>query len=86
MGFGSGEIKAARDIKSNINRQLNNVIKKHDLFAPNSSFEDIPDKLGEVITALHKKYGQQVVVLVDKYDRLIIEVLHQSEQVIENRD
>jgi Predicted AAA-ATPase/PD-(D/E)XK nuclease superfamily len=42
-------------------------------------------RLKELIEKLHEKYGKRVVMLVDEYDKPIVDILSQPEQVEENR-
>ncbi|MCK5808924.1 AAA family ATPase, partial [bacterium] len=43
-------------------------------------------RLGELVMKLHKKTGMQVAVLIDEYDKPIIDNLENIEQAEENRD
>ena len=45
-----------------------------------------PDRLRSLLDTLHRKTGRQVVVLVDEYDKPILDVLDNSELAIANRD
>ena len=45
-----------------------------------------PDRLRSLLDTLHRKTGRQVVVLVDEYDKPIIDVLDNPELATANRD
>ena len=68
-----------------ISAQLAHVEQDMDV---NSSSEDVPAdiRLRNLLYALHRKSGRQVVVLVDEYDKPILDVLENSELAKANRD
>ncbi len=45
-----------------------------------------PDRFNNLILSLYRKTGQQVVILVDEYDKPILDLLEDKEQAEANRD
>jgi len=50
------------------------------------NFQTSSGKLGELIYSLYKRYNQQVVVLVDEYDKPILDAIENIEHAKENRE
>lgn len=48
--------------------------------------EEVPTCFIELVHKLEQKFNQKVVVLVDEYDKPMVDVLGKEEQFIENRD
>ena len=46
----------------------------------------MPNCLDELIKKASKKYNQKVVILIDEYDKPILDVLNNISQAIENRE
>lgn len=63
---------------------LTNIADRHDVYLMSNS---ISLKFKELIHTLNKKYGKQVVVLVDEYDKPIIDYLDKENRAkaVENR-
>ena len=53
---------------------------------PSSEDFTAPDRLHSLLESLHRKTGRQVVVLVDEYDKPILDVLENPELAKANRD
>ena len=66
-----------------INEMLDKTAKKYDL---NLSKESNRGRFGELIEKLHKKNGEKVVVLIDEYDKPIIDYLENIDKGVENRE
>ncbi len=45
-----------------------------------------PDRLRSLVRRLYRSTGRQVVILVDEYDRPILDVIENEEMAVENRD
>lgn len=79
-----GKYNAPGDLERNIIAQLE-VIER------NSGIEDVrprsgPERLLDLLDRLHRSTGRRVVVLVDEYDKPILDVLHDPELATANRD
>ena len=49
-------------------------------------YQTVPERFGYLIRTLHRQTGQRVVVLVDEYDKPILDVLENREVARANRD
>ena len=49
-------------------------------------YDTAPERFGYLITSLHERTGREVVVLVDEYDKPILDALEQREIARANRD
>ncbi len=71
LSFGAGGSKSVETLHHNIKRTLNRAgkrlgLKINESLPPNDIFE-------ELITAAHDKTGQKVVILIDEYDKPILD-------------
>ncbi|MCC8071274.1 MAG: ATP-binding protein [Bacteroidales bacterium] len=48
-------------------------------------FQDVGDRFGNLISQLHKKTGEKVVVLIDEYDKGLVETFH-DERALERNE
>ena len=83
LSFG-GSYNGPEDIERNILAQLTTIERRAELAA--SVWSTAPEYLFDVLERLHHKTGQQVVVLVDEYDKPILDLLHDPELAVANRD
>ncbi len=74
----------AKDIERNVLAQLNVIERNAGLSI--SAIESGPERLFDLLDRLHAKTGQRVVVLVDEYDKPILDVLNDPELACGNRD
>ncbi len=82
LSFG-GKYNEPGDLHSNIISQL--AMIEHRAGLPAMS-ETGPDRLQNILYRLHHATGHQVVVLVDEYDKPILDVLENPELATANRD
>jgi len=69
-------------LKTGLMKHLDGIASEHELALQ----EDAPGfRLQELIEKLYQKYGKRVVVLIDEYDKPMLDVLHKPEEVEENR-
>ena len=73
------------EIEGNIIEQLESV-ERHYGLDPASSSNTGPRRLLNILDRLHHITGHQVVVLVDEYDKPILDMLDNEEMAILNRD
>ncbi|MYB34203.1 MAG: AAA family ATPase [Gammaproteobacteria bacterium] len=84
LSFG-GKVSMADDIEYHAHNQLSRIELAFDLESL-SSARSASDRLENVLYFLHRKTGRQVVVLIDQYDRPVLNVLEDREKARENRD
>ncbi len=79
-----GKYNEPGDIERNILTQLE-LIERNAGLSP-ASCRTGPERLLNLLDRLHSATGRQVVVLVDEYDKPILDVLHDPELATANRD
>ena len=73
LDFTGGELSSEKRIRYKIREVVLRATQIHEIdFTPIES-EDVGIMLERLVIALHKKYGQQVVVLIDEYDKPILD-------------
>ena len=72
------------DIACNLRAQLDINERRAGLSA--STYHTAPERLLDLLDRLHAQTGQRVAVLVDEYDKPILDVLEQPEQARANRE
>ena len=84
LSFG-GNVSTPEQVEKNVLNQLREIESTFDLKSL-PPVTEAPDRLRNILTRLHQKAGQQVAVLVDEYDRPVLNVLEDNEQASANRD
>ena len=83
LSFGGGVFTVPGRVETNLVAQLDAIARRLEL-APGHSTG--PERFAELLEALHRKTGQRVVVLVDEYDKPILDALDTPEVAKANRD
>ena len=83
LSFG-GKYDAPGDLHSNIISQL--AMIEQDAGLDPSENRTGPDRLQNLLHGLHRATGRQAVVLVDEYDKPILDVIDKPKLATENRD
>ena len=73
------------EIEGDVIEQLEAAERQHGL-APAPTSDTGPRRLRSVLDRLHRSAGRRVVVLVDEYDKPILDALHDPELARANRD
>ena len=84
LSFG-GKYSEPGEIAGDIIEQLEGIESEHDL-APARTSDTGPRRLRNLLRRLHGASGRPVVVLVDEYDKPILDVLHDPDLARANRD
>ncbi len=84
LSFG-GKYNEPGEIEEDIIVQLDGVEREHGLPPARISYTG-PRRLRDLLDRLHDATGRQVVVLVDEYDKPILDALHDPELATTNRD
>jgi hypothetical protein len=76
FSFGGGVLGSLEDLGQSLHRQLTVFEQQHGIPA---AFPDVRSRFAELIRRLHEKIGQRVVVLIDEYDKPILDRIEQPE-------
>ncbi len=87
LSFGGNDYSKSGVLELSVRNQLKRLEEQHDLPAEDAPFDvNEPNRFGNLIYNLHAKTGQQVVVLVDEYDKPILDAIHDPELAASNRN
>ncbi len=76
FSFGGGVLGSMADLQQSLHAQLTHYETRNDLPA---AFPDIRSRFNALIRDLHEKTGQRVVILIDEYDKPILDRIEQPE-------
>lgn len=80
-----GKYNDSGEVDGDIIEQLESAEREHDL-SPAVTSNTGPRRLRNLLDRLHRKTGHRVVILVDEYDKPILDVLDDPERAKANRD
>ena len=83
MSFGSGHFKEPGDLHANLTDQMDAIERRTGVVAEAAT---LPGRFARQMEALHHQTGERVVVLIDEYDRPILDALDTPEVARANRD
>ena len=83
LSFGSGNFKERGYLKVNLMAQLDSIEAQ---FGVASNYTTGPERFAHLLRTLHEQAGQPVVVLVDEYDKPILDALDAPDVARSNRD
>ena len=83
LSFGSGNFKEPGYLHANLMAQLDAVERRTDVV---SEYATAPERFGHLLEILHGRDGQPVAVLIDEYDKPILDALDVPEVARANRD
>ena len=83
LSFGRGNFKEASYLHENVMTQLHTIAEEAGI-APR--YDTASECFSDLIRALHRQVGQRVAVLVDEYDKPILDALEEPEVARANRD
>ena len=83
LDFGSGHFGEPGGLQANVAAQLNRLERASGVQA---CYETASERFGHLIMSLHERSGQRVVVLVDEYDKPILNALGTPPLARANRD
>ena len=83
LSFGGGQFREPGQLHTNVMAQLDAVARETGV---ESDYDAAPERFGDVLAALHRRTGRRVVVLVDEYDKPILDALDVAEVARANRD
>ena len=83
LSFGSGNFKEPGHLPATVMAQLDAVERETGVV---SGYASASDRFGHMLEALHRQAGRPVAVLVDEYDKPILDTLEKPEIACANRD
>ena len=83
LSFGSGHFTRPDGLHGSAMAQLERVGREN---AIESAYATSPERFDHLIRALHERTGERVAVLVDEYDKPILDALEDPEMARANRD
>ena len=83
LSFGSGNFKEPGHLPATVMAQLDAVERETGVV---SGYASASDRFGHMLDALHRQAGRPVAVLVDEYDKPILDALETPEVARANRD
>ena len=83
LDFGSGDFKEPDHLHEDVMAQLAAIADETDV---EGRYDTAPARFRHLMQALHRQTGQRVVVLVDDYDKPILDAWDQPEAARANRD
>ena len=83
LSFGSGHFKEPGYVHTNLMAQLDAVERRTNV---SSEYPTGPERFGHLLEALHEQAGRPVAVLIDEYDKPILDALDAPEIARANRD
>ena len=84
LSFGSGVTQNREELDTRIRYQLR--INRERLNLPPPKEKDIPSDFADIIMAAHTQYGQPVVILIDEYDKPILDNILDADRARELRE
>ena len=83
LSFGGRHFAAPDDLDANLAAQLDDIEVQAGV---TPRYDTAPERFGYLIRTLHRQTGQRVAVLVDEYDKPILDALENPEVARANRD
>ncbi|MDR3290745.1 MAG: ATP-binding protein [Methanobrevibacter sp.] len=96
IDLGARTHRSGEKLKNSLNIFLKKIAKENNV---DLEYDDYSDKFGELIECLAKKYNKKVVVLIDEYDKPVLdnisysdvrdemkEILHDFYQILKSQD
>ena len=82
LSFGGGDFRESGRLSTNVMAQLDALGRDSDV---TSDYANAAERFRDLLAMLHRHTGQRVVVLVDEYDKPILDALDVPEMARENR-
>jgi hypothetical protein len=83
ISFGSGVMRSIDDVRIRFGAILDSHERDYDITVHD---DDLRERFLKIIFSLWKQYGRKVVVLVDEYDKLILDNIERKETAIAIRE
>ena len=83
LSFGGGDFKVPGFLEANFQEKLTDIEREWRI---SSDHATAPGRFASLIAALHRQAGRPVVILVDEYDKPILDALDEPDLARANRD
>ena len=83
LSFAAGNLRDTAGLQASLMAQLDAVQRRTGIV---SHYPTVPERLGHLLEQLHGASGERVAVLVDEYDKPILDALDRPEAARVNRD
>ena len=83
ISFGSGVMRSVEELQSAFLYMLDKIQKQYTI---HSDYTDLSSRFSDTIYLLNKKYNQKVVILIDEYDKPILDSIDKTDLAIEIRE
>ena len=83
LSFGAGVLKTPEDLAASLHKQLSRLEHQHGV---TQTFPRASARLADLIETLHDRTGRRVVVLVDEYDKPILDNLTEPDRALAMRE
>ncbi len=84
LSFGSGVLQQVQQLQQVVSKQLDQFEQQFQIETQYPEY--LPNRLSALIQSIHQTTGQRVVILVDEYDKPILDNLTRPEIAIEMRE
>lgn len=83
ISFGSGGFRTPEDLKIKLEEHLLSIKSQYKI---DLTYPSVEGRFKEAIEKLYERYNEKVVVLIDEYDKPILDVIENVEVAKENRE
>ena len=83
FSFGGGVLGSVADLQASLHEQLGTLEERHQLPA---EYPDVRSRFKRLILRLAEQTGQRVVVLIDEYDKPILDRIEDRDKAVEIRE
>ncbi|MEA1910752.1 MAG: AAA family ATPase, partial [Spirochaetota bacterium] len=85
ISFGSGVVRSIEELRETFSENINYILRNENksIILNNKS---IKGQFSELIEKLYEQYNKQVVILIDEYDKPILDSINKSELALELRE
>ncbi len=83
VSFGSGVMRSIEELRDSFNYILDFNAREYGF---SYSYDDLKNRFAELIAGLHEKTGRKVVVLVDEYDKPILDNIENKDMAVAIRE
>ncbi|WP_022952435.1 ATP-binding protein [Leucothrix mucor] len=83
FSFGKGHFGAVEYLHKNVMAQLDQLDQQFDHHSP---YDTAPERLASLLSHIRREHQQKVVVLIDEYDKPILDTLDNTDVARTNRD